>query len=476
MKYFDFLDNEEENVIKRAIDLESGNVLHGILVCNIDNFIIVNEMFGRSTGDKILNQVQDVMSKLFRGNDIIVKLRGDEFVVFNKNIHELNNVELLATKLLNAISSICVNDSFNLTASVGIAIYPFHGATYVELKNKAYQAMYRAKANGKNGFRLYDSARTKSVYHDFIYNNKSFSESDKDDFFEFKGDKSYQDICIEMFREDRDALSAMTSIMEISCIYLGFSRCYAYTKLIDKEEELKKLRYANSGYEFGKESKALKLLKEDMICRLAEKYTSLSLINADNESVDEEIINYMDVMGIFQILYYPIFKGEDFAGAIVFENLTDDYVSFEHEELETLDQQMKSIQAYFYHSYDKRNFNENLTKLELFENVDACIYIIDAESGNIEFANRKAQLVDNINRIGQKYYEVFSNKDEPPKDCPLCSMDPDDPRSNGSETAFNFAIGKWCRNLYSWLDVTENRGKAIMISIDIDDLFGNTNM
>lgn len=169
MKYFDFLDNEDENSIKREIENENQDVLHGIIVFNIDNFIIVNEMYGRAYGDRILKIVSDQMSKMFRGTDIVVKLRGDEFIVLTKNIREIRNIELLATKLLDSVSGIKVMDSFFLTASVGLAIYPFHGTDYSELKNKAYQAMLRAKANGKNRYRLYDSARTKALYHEYIY-------------------------------------------------------------------------------------------------------------------------------------------------------------------------------------------------------------------------------------------------------------------------------------------------------------------
>lgn len=471
MKYYEFLDNEEENAIKRIIENETSEVLHGILVFNIDNFIIVNEMFGRSTGNQILKQVQDKMQRLFRGSDIIVKLRGDEFIVFSKNIRELSNIELLANKVLKKISSICVNDSFNLTASVGLAIYPFHGSEYKELKNKAYQAMYRAKANGKNSYRLYDSARTKAMYHEYMYNRAQFNKSNHENYFEFGENKSFFDLCTSFFREDRDAISAVNSILEINCIYFGFSRGYVYTKADISEEDKRKLYYANSGFEFGKESEIFKTLKEDMICRLAEKYSGFTLINANDESVEDEVRLFLEDQNITQILFYPVINGENPVAYFILENLSDELVEFTMDELAVKDDEFKSIQTYFYHSYDKSNSKEHLAKLEMFENIDACVYLIDSSSYTIEYANRKAVLTDSVNRVGSKCFETFCNAGTPCEECPLRNMNPDEAHANASNESYNFATRNWAKNLFSWMDPVENKGKALMISVDVDKYF-----
>ena len=475
MKYYDFLDNEEENVIKRFVEGETKNVLHGILVCNIDNFIIVNEMFGRSTGDQILKQIQEKMKRLFRGNDVIVKLRGDEFIVLNKNIATLSNVELLANKLLHALSDINVKDSFNLTVSVGLSIYPLHGSTYSELKNKAYQAMYRAKANGKNGFRLFDSARTKSVYHDYLFNKKPL-DTDFDVLYAVDDNKTYQELCTDMFRENRDAFSALNSIMELSCIYLGFSRAYCYTTRELTAEDEKKLHYANSGFEFGNESAAMKAIKVDIISRLASKYDKIAMINKTDESLDDAVLMYMEDFNVSQMLFYPLYINDELVGAVILENLTEDFVVFDDSEIDSLYEQMQSIQAYFYRMIDKKNSSDLLTKLEMFENLDACVYIVDKETKTIEYTNRMAKELDGENRIGQKCYETFNNKDHACKSCPLNDMDNDDPKASDNNTLFNFAIGKWTRNLYSWMDVNEDNGKAIVIMVDIDDYFNDSRM
>ncbi|MCR4650797.1 MAG: GGDEF domain-containing protein [Lachnospiraceae bacterium] len=473
MKYYEFLDNEEENEIKRIINNEKEDVIHGIIVFNIDNFVVVNEMFGRSYGDSVIKEVGEKIGKVFRSSDHVIKLRGDEFIVFTHDISELGNIETLAGKLLNTVSSIEVKDSIELTASVGIAIYPFHGTDYAELKNKAYQSMYRAKANGKNRYRIFDSARTKVLYYDYLYNKDKY-ESNKDaGFFDIlDNNMDFFDMCTRMFIEEKDTDSTLNSIMELECVFLGFSRAYIYSNMGLTGERLNKLSYANNGYEFGRESEAFQAIKADMIARLWERYSTLSLIDAEDDLVDEVVREYLNDNGITQMLIYPIFNGEDAVGMLMFENLDADKLEFSTQELYQLDDNFHSIQAYYFNTHDKKNSREQLSKLELFENLDACVYIVNSKTHDIEFANRKAVQSDFGNIIGDKCYSIFRNKEKPCRECPFKKMDINDPKANANIDAFNFANNCWCKFLYSWIDTRDNKGKALIIAVDINNYFG----
>ena len=128
MKYYDYLDNEEENKIKHVLENETkSDALHGIIVLGVDNYVIVNEMYGRQYGEFILRHVNDIILDMFRGSDIIVRLRGDEFIILSRNIKELGNIELLASKLIKYISNVYVKDWFYLTVSVGLSLDPIQG-------------------------------------------------------------------------------------------------------------------------------------------------------------------------------------------------------------------------------------------------------------------------------------------------------------------------------------------------------------
>ena len=463
--------NENESIIEAEIMNETDNVLHGILIFNIDNFVKVNEMFGRSNGDQILQIIKENTNRLFRGSDIILQIRGDEFLVYNRNIGEINNAEILAEKLLTAISSICVNDTFHLTASVGISIYPFHGKNYQELKNKAYQAMYRAKANGKNGFRLYDAARTKKRYHELKYQNDfKYDTYDEDLIYNIR-DKRFIDTAIQILYEDKDIFSGINSILELMCIYLGFSRTYIFTQEKHSLYEEQKMQYCIPGYEIGKESDVLRQIKGDLLCRLYENYHDLKLIHESIPSLEPNVEKYMEEQKIKDLLFYPLIKGEQYIGALVFENMTSNVIDFDKDALQLLKNQLHIIQSYIFNIYPKKKNKEYIVKLELFDNIDAYTYIVDSNTYEIDFLNRKALFCNESNKLGEKCYEIFRNSDHPCDDCPMKKMDVDEPHACANGEFFNYSVRKWTKNLYSWLDTRENSGKCIVISVDINEFF-----
>ena len=84
-----------------------------------------------------------------------------------------------------------------------------------------------------------------------------------DGYFDFNMAEEFNDICMNMFRTCRDSLSAMNSIMELCCMYLGFQRAYMFEEEELSEYASKMLRYAAQGYEFGKDSKIRRALTED---------------------------------------------------------------------------------------------------------------------------------------------------------------------------------------------------------------------
>lgn len=469
MKYFSFFDNEEENKIKYELENEQRDVLHGIIVLSINNFVIVNEMFGKSQGEKVLRKVNENLNTTLKGTDLVVKVRGDEFIIMTKLIREIKNIEKLANLLIGAVAEIEVMDSFYLTASVGMAIYPFHGKEYSILKNKAYQAMYRAKANGKNEYRLYNNAITKAMYQEYIFDRQRFMNSyESEEYFSIDIANRYHDICKELFKGSTDPLDAMHTIMELTCLYLGFSRGYMYSSRGFNERESKMFRYANSGYEFGNESEARRLILQDLQARLAENYNSLSLISV-NDDIDVEIKLTLEDDGVTQLLYFPIRVEDKLIGACVLENMQDDLIELSEAELKRLEDDMGSIHSYYANMRDRRFSRDNLAKLALFDNIDACIYIVDSQTHRIEFANKKALNLSSGNVNGELFYKVLNNKEELPADCAMLTMSPDDPHATATDYLYNYSTRQWNKVLCSWMDVYENKYKAIWIGIDVNE-------
>ncbi len=470
MEYLEYEKLKEEEQIEVVINGEIDDVIHGLLVVNMDNYGMILDKIGPERMDRILIKVNESFNQIFRGSDIVVRLKYDEFIVLARNIKELGNIEFLATKLLDTFRKMDPVDDMKLTCSVGISIYPFQGVRYDELKNKAYRAMYRAKANGKDTLRLYDAALTKILYHDYVFDRPSYNKYKSFNLYELTAKKSLLEICANLLMDDRDALAAMNSILEIACMYYGFSRVYYYAlEGIDKVAR-KKLTYANPGFEYTAESEIMKALREDMQIRISERYTSLALIDSDDETVDEEVRLTLKDKDINQLLYFPVGNASGiFRGAFIFENMSVEKINLTDEEISKLDEAMRSVQAYFFSAHAKRFAKENVAKLEMFENIPASVYIINAETHEIEFANNKAKKHNEGGHIGELCYSTFCNRSSPCTNCPLNTMDENDEHANGVISYYNFANREWSYNLLSWMGVYENKGRAVMISVNVND-------
>lgn len=136
-----------------------------VVFLDLDGFKAVNDTHGHDMGDELLIALSLRMKEALREGDSLARIGGDEFVAV---LADLENVEdckpILERLLLAASQSVTVNDIiFNLSASIGVTIYPQDSAAAEQLIRHADQAMYAAKASGKNRYHLFDVAKDDAV-------------------------------------------------------------------------------------------------------------------------------------------------------------------------------------------------------------------------------------------------------------------------------------------------------------------------
>ncbi|MBD3652547.1 GGDEF domain-containing protein [Kangiella sp.] len=129
-----------------------------VLFVDLDKFKPVNDTYGHGIGDILLQQVAQRMRDCLRESDTIGRIGGDEFLVLLPHIESGSDSSHIAEKLLDAISSPYRINSINIhiSCSIGIALYPDHGNTVLELIQTADQAMYVAKNQQGNKVFLAD--------------------------------------------------------------------------------------------------------------------------------------------------------------------------------------------------------------------------------------------------------------------------------------------------------------------------------
>ena len=123
-----------------------------ILFFDLDRFKPINDTYGHTIGDRMLQQVGQRLKDGLRGNDLVGRLGGDEFVAILADIRTDDAVLHMATQLLHTLREPYRIDTLDLktSPSIGISIYPEDGDELDTLIRHADAAMYHAKNAGRN--------------------------------------------------------------------------------------------------------------------------------------------------------------------------------------------------------------------------------------------------------------------------------------------------------------------------------------
>ena len=121
---------------------------------DLDHFKAANDRYGHRTGDHILITIIDRLKTYFLKDDIIARLGGDELAVIIENASNRDEIETIAKKICQLISiPIDINNiHLNISASIGISIYPYDGKDSDALLRSSDRSMYHVKERGGNNF------------------------------------------------------------------------------------------------------------------------------------------------------------------------------------------------------------------------------------------------------------------------------------------------------------------------------------
>ena len=137
-----------------------------LLFIDLDRLKPVNDTFGHDIGDLLLQEVANrLRAAMTRQSDTVSRVGGDEFVILLQRINTAQDAAAVAKKVLQALSqSFVVNcqHTIDISASIGIAIFPQHGDEVDQLLRHADAAMYAAKNAGRNGYQFFDASMSRS--------------------------------------------------------------------------------------------------------------------------------------------------------------------------------------------------------------------------------------------------------------------------------------------------------------------------
>jgi len=135
---------------------ERNEKMLAVMFLDLDNFKMINDTKGHDVGDEILKEVANRLTRVLRKSDILARIGGDEYVVLLENFDKIDEIKMIAEKILNSFHEvICIDENdFFLTSSIGISIYPVDGFDADTLIKNADLALYKAKEIGKSQYTL----------------------------------------------------------------------------------------------------------------------------------------------------------------------------------------------------------------------------------------------------------------------------------------------------------------------------------
>jgi diguanylate cyclase (GGDEF)-like protein/PAS domain S-box-containing protein len=147
----------QDRLEQALLTAASYNTRLAVVFVDLDRFKFINDSLGHHIGDELLKTMADRLESCVRDCDTVARLGGDEFVVLITGQTEPNIIRGIIERMLASVAQpwIIEQGEFDVSCSIGVALYPNDGTDAQTLLKHADSAMYRAKESGRNNFQFF---------------------------------------------------------------------------------------------------------------------------------------------------------------------------------------------------------------------------------------------------------------------------------------------------------------------------------
>lgn len=171
--------------VRQSINLANRtNKLLAVIFIDLDSFKNVNDTMGHNGGDELLTEISQELLRNVRKSDAVSRFGGDEFLIMLNNIESVDNITRITDKIMGIFQKpFCLSgQEFFVTASAGIAVYPYDGDDADKLIKNADIAMYKAKDKGKNQYLLCSSEMKDEILLKMKLTNNLYRALERNEF------------------------------------------------------------------------------------------------------------------------------------------------------------------------------------------------------------------------------------------------------------------------------------------------------
>ena len=445
----------------------TSSVLSVLMIVELDNIQNVNELLGQAQCGKILMETGIQLNGIARGSDVIGRIDTDRFVVYIRNLDNLSDADRIAADLVDNLHFRLPyqKKEIEVSSRVGIAIFPYHGITYDELYEKANRALIRVRTRGRSGYRIYDAAVT-TAYHALRKNKNIAYDPEKG----MELGWNTEDMVMNILFEGNVMEAALQSAIELITVHYRFHRGYICGNEGGGLPLSTQVQFSVHGYEMKDEKKEHYELRRVVYEVLYDSFKNCSVIH-EYDMLVEELRYYLQSEGIKSMLYYPITSNGAFLGAIILENHEDVQLEFENNVMEELRSLFRILEAHILQIGLMDRLHDFATQIAMLDNLDSYAYIVNANTYEIGFVNKKVLMKTPDVKIGDICYKAIQHRDAPCEDCIFKKMNKQDPHARCTEEVFNYSLRCWCRYSASWLESKEENSLGLLNAIDISEYF-----
>jgi len=141
-------------------EMEKAKCFHStlaVMILDIDRFKHINDSMGHDIGDQVLKEFSERVKDCLHEHDIFARIGGDEFAILLPDVKDNQAIVNVANRIIYSLQDKWVIDEhqFNTTSSIGISFYSPYELNYKTLIKQADKALYQAKEDGRNCFKVY---------------------------------------------------------------------------------------------------------------------------------------------------------------------------------------------------------------------------------------------------------------------------------------------------------------------------------
>lgn len=391
-----------------------------LLILDLDNFKQINDRNGHLFGDTVLVKVAQEIRKIFRGQDIVARIGGDEFMVVMRGVTDRGLLEQRCQKLLQIFTDSFRSYRLELGCSIGIALAPNHGQSYYELFRHADQALYRVKARGKNGYAIYnpeDVGHLNQPGRTGIISTPIDSDKEpgmaNDNIVRYAFQKLYSSDNVEQ---------SVQELLGFMGQQLNVSRVYVFENSEDNRFCSNTYEWCNQG--ITPEIQNLQNLSyETDIPGYADNFDEEGIFYCPDVAIlPKNVYDIVAPQGIQAMLHCAIRENGVFRGYIGFDDCREPRL-WTREQIELLTFFSEALSMFLLRQRRQEKLQRQARELRfVLDNQDAWIYVVDPDSYTMLHINSRLQEKHPTAKPGMCCYKTLEFRDTPCLSCPIKNL------------------------------------------------------